>query len=150
MNCKKTRTKLLDYLEGNLDEKSSNIVEEHLSTCENCRGFLVELKLFHPLMHDATEGLSNPFLTNRIIEAVNHQQVISDKEKSSPLRQFAAAAAIVILIGGGILGGLEIGGLITSGLSSDQINHQEVSSLVNEMGHEPIEQMLFNFNSSAK
>ncbi len=152
MNCKKTRTKLLDYLDGNLDSKSSITLEEHISNCEGCRGFLVELKLFHSLMQieEKEEGLPNPFLTNRVIESVGHQQVTSDKKRHKALSQLAAAAAIVILIASGILGGLEIGDLITSGLSTGQTNHQEISSLVNEMGHEPLEQMLFNFNSSVK
>jgi hypothetical protein len=101
-------------------------------------------------MQKEEEGLPNPFLTNRIIESAVHQQVISGNKRHKALSQFAAAAAIVILVASGILGGLEIGNLITLGLSTGQTNHQEISSLVNEMGHEPLEQMLFNFNSSVK
>ena len=150
MNCKKTRTRLLDYIEGKLDPASQKVTEAHLAACSECKGFLEEMQHFHDLMLEEKDTGSNPFLTNRVLEAVSDQKVTSDKSQGWSLSKLAAAAAIVILIAGGIMGGLEIGNLITSELSSGQKDHPEISSLLNEMGHEPLEQMLFNYNNSAR
>ena len=84
------------------------------------------------------------------MESVRDEQVPSDKSQDWSLSKFAAAAVIVLLVAGGIMGGLQIGDLITSELSSGQKEHAEISSLLNEMGHEPLEQMLFNYNNSAR
>ncbi len=150
MNCKKTRTRLLDYIEGNLDPTSSKQTEEHLLSCSDCRGFHEEMQHFNHLMLLEKNTSSNPFLTNRIMEAVKDQQVTPQNSRGWSLSKHAAAAAIVLLIAGGIMGGLQIGDLITSELSSSQEEHAEISSLLNEMGHEPLEQMLFNYNNSAR
>jgi len=150
MNCKKSRTRLLDYLEGKLDPTSFKQTEEHLLSCSECRGFLAEMQHFNNLMLKEKYTAPNPFLTNRIMEAVRDQQVTPDNSLGWSLNKLAAAAAIVVLIAGGIMGGLQIGDLITSELSSGQKDHHEISSLLNEMGHEPLEQLLFNSNNSAR
>lgn len=43
MNCKCVRKKLLDYIDGNLNEKKSLIMEQHIAKCKSCRQ---EMNLF--------------------------------------------------------------------------------------------------------
>ena len=49
MNCKDTQEKLLDLLEGNLEEITKNAVEVHISSCDSCRE---ELRVFRTIITD--------------------------------------------------------------------------------------------------
>jgi len=150
MNCSKTHSKLLDYLNGELDQKSITEVDEHLLGCPDCNRFLAELQQFHKLIEAEKKPAYNPFLTNRIMDAVKPEQTPVNQVGFRILPKLAKAAAVAILVVGGILSGLEIGKIITSGLSAGQSAHPEISSMVNELDHEPLEQMLSTFNSPAK
>ena len=108
MNCSKTRLKLLDFIDGNLDQKNTANVEKHLSGCDVCRGFFTELQQFNILMHTEKKPNVNPFLSNRIVETMVLQSDTPSQLHRRHFSKLTAAAAIAVLVVAGIFGGLEI------------------------------------------
>ncbi|MDH7446159.1 HEAT repeat domain-containing protein [Aquimarina sp. 2201CG14-23] len=56
MNCKKIENKLIDYIDRNLDQETYKAITAHLTTCNNCKESLQELKLvFERIDNDSQE-----------------------------------------------------------------------------------------------
>lgn len=147
MNCKQTRSKLMDYHTGNLEQEATGQVEKHLADCVICLEFSTELKQFQHLLKAEKKPAYDPFLTNRIMEKVAFAPLPIDQTHYRLVPKLARVAAVVVLVLMGILGGLELGNRITSGLATGEAGYSEINSLVNEMELEPLEQMLLNLNN---
>ena len=150
MNCSQTQRKLIDYQSGKLDPTATVQVESHLSDCQLCQSFTQELDQFQALIQTERNPAINPFLTNIILEKVAQGPTPVYHIQSKLLPKLAKVAAIGLLIFVGVMGGLELGNRITSSLSSSQSVLPEITSLVNEMEHEPLEQMLLNLKDPSQ
>ncbi len=148
MNCKQTQSKLMDYHDGNLEPANTSQVEKHLSDCVTCREFSSELSQFQLLLKPEKKPVADPFLTQRILNQVAKEPAGSYSTQLSFASKITAVAAIAALVLIGIIGGLELGNQITSGLSSEESKSSEIASLVNEMKLEPLEQILLNLSNS--
>ncbi len=146
MNCSRTRLKLMDFQDGKLDTKLTDLVKDHLSGCEQCQDFAHELGHFQDVFINQKKPLSNPFLTDRIMEQIALEPTPVSQYPTLLMPKLASVAAVALLVIAGILGGLELGNRITAGLAAGPTAYSEISSLVNEMDHEPLEQMLLNLN----
>ena len=140
----------MDYQSGKLDPQATLHVENHLSDCEQCQGFARELILFEAIMHDEKKHQPSPSLTNSIMNQIAQEPkpIIHLPQRRIPA--FAAVAAIALLVLIGVLGGIKLGDQITSGLANTPVRQAEISSLLNELDHEPMEQILMNLNSSER
>lgn len=148
MNCSQTRAKLMDYQSDRLDPQATFEVENHLSDCEQCQGFARELSLFEAIMQDEKNHQPSPSLTNRIMNQIAQEPKAIIHLPQRRIPAFAAVAAIALLVLIGVFGGIKLGDQITSGLVNTPARQAEISSLLNELDHEPLEQMLFNLNNS--
>lgn len=147
MNCKQTRSNLMDYQSGNLDSSATFKVEKHLSDCAICKGYASEFQQFQHLLQAKVKLETDPFLTNRIMEMVTPEATPVYKSYRYLTPKLARVAAIAVLVLIGVLGGLELGSKITDGLATGSAGHSEIVSLVNELELEPLERMLLNLNN---
>jgi len=150
MNCKQTRSQLMEYQIGSLEPEAILQVEKHLSDCIACQGFAAELEQFQHLLQAKTKPALDNSLTKHILEKVANESVTENEIHLPKTYSFASVAAIAVLVLIGVFGGLKLGNRITSGLLVGEAEYSENISLFNEMELEPLEQMLLNINSTGK
>ena len=150
MNCNRVRLKLMDFHEDKLDRKTAVQVKNHLSNCAQCHGFAKELGQFQNIFIVKEKPKLNPFLTNRIMDEIAREPAVVSQIPSFQIPGLAKIAAVALLALIGLWGGLELGDRITSGLVASPVGYSEMSSLVNEMNHEPLEMMLLNLKETDK
>lgn len=92
MKCNNTHTKLIFYLDGELDQQESKAIQAHLQECETCHALYSQLKSTLA-MAKAPEPSAG--FTNKVME-----QVFPDKQKSKQFINFTRriAAAILFLL----------------------------------------------------
>ncbi len=99
MDCKNLKEMIMPYLYGELEKSQSNLVEEHLSACRNCRREINELKGARALL-DRKEA---PLPSEETLKAI-----VSFAEEAAPYRKksfmrlprplaLGAAAAVILL-----------------------------------------------------
>ncbi len=138
MKCDEVEIKLVDYLEGNLDDASCRDIEKHLETCNKCLDALKEsqnvLKLMSETkMEKPDESLKIGFYHMLHDEIKQKASQRGDSAKMIPRSQWihrnimSVAAGIAILICGTLLGIF-----IKSDISGSK-NAQEISQLKSEV-----------------
>lgn len=124
MDCEKTRDLVIDYIDDSLDIQTTRKVDEHLSSCEECRAEFSGVKsMWLELDNLETEEPSSTLKKN--IENMIDSYNLGMKNNSTarwyapalkwleswwpkrPLTQFATAVAVLLI---GLTTGLNIGG----------------------------------------
>jgi hypothetical protein len=138
MNCKDIELKIIDYLDGNLDEKTRDYIEKHLETCNYCLDSLRESQEILKIMADAKQEMPDESLR------INFYNILHDEiKKNSPAANgisgsvnpakiirrniFYAAAGFALLICGTLLGMF-----ISSGISGKK-NSEQIARLQSEV-----------------
>ena len=99
MDCKKLKEVIMPYLYGELEKNESNLVEEHLSACRNCRREINELKGTRALL----DRKETPLPSEETLKAI-----VSFAEEAAPHRKksfitlphplaLGAVAAVILL-----------------------------------------------------
>jgi Putative zinc-finger len=140
MKCGEVESKMIDYLDKNLEESVCREIEMHLKTCERC---LDELKDFQKVLNlISKEEMIKPDDSLRInFYHMLHSQIrkYDESNKSLPgkpsahwydLSHYRIAAAIVLLVCGTFIGMLVHAGFNNSYTASELKQlHSEVSDL---------------------
>ena len=74
MDCQEIQKSLSSYLEGLLSSEEKKRVEEHLSSCVNCRAELAELKKAKDLLRNLDDVEPPPWLTAKIMARVREEK----------------------------------------------------------------------------
>lgn len=94
-NCKKYSLMIEDYIDGALDEKSREKLENHLSSCESCqRELRLSLKLREMTL--ASAETPSEHLHNNIMQSLNKQKPHSAR-KSLKFAALCAACVVICL-----------------------------------------------------
>lgn len=108
MSCKNIQEQLIDYIDGNLDQKTHQKIEAHLNDCKNCTIVLQELQtVFDAIEETSTQELPDISLQTSFEEVLRKEKealitpkVISltknTKNYSKTILQIAATIALVI------------------------------------------------------
>ena len=107
MNCSEAKARLLDLLDGTLDDAETALVEGHLGGCTWCRRIFDEMSQAHQFLRSElpplTASISAPqFLGIRIKHKLSHDNG-RWWQKPGSQRMWAAAAALAILLVAGHL-----------------------------------------------
>jgi hypothetical protein len=73
INCADCREQLSTYLDGIMTAEEKKIVEEHLSTCDQCSLALSELKKAQETLHNLEEVEPPPWFTQKIMNRVREE-----------------------------------------------------------------------------
>ncbi len=137
MKCDEVETILIDYLEGNLDEKAGHEIEKHLEGCNSCLDSLRESQDIMKLM--SASRLEKPDELLRISFYHMLHDEIKKEEKGKKMSMimpsafrshrsiFYAAAGIALLICGTLLG------MLISTELSGRKNSEHISRLQSEV-----------------
>ncbi|NER14362.1 hypothetical protein GWK08_12990 [Leptobacterium flavescens] len=108
MKCKEIESRLIDFIDRNLDDRSFKETEDHLEQCTGCREALEEFKTIFCAIDNAYQEVSDPQLRadfekmlEREKELVPNQEFPSfySKERNSrrPFLQLAASIALILM-----------------------------------------------------
>jgi hypothetical protein len=140
MKCEEVETKMIDYLDNNLDEGIRQEIEKHLETCERC---LDELRDSQQVLNLISQNeMVKPDDSLRInfyhmlhsqIKKSEERNVSSFRKPLTPwynLSRYRIAAGIALLICGTFLG-IFIHGELTNSYASNELRqlHSEISDL---------------------
>jgi len=122
MNCNSCNIQLESYLTGKLDEDIKIQVEEHLATCKDCRGSLNLIKLFERVVSEEKKAVSNPFLSTRVMAAIEER----DRKNKNPVfsaifGKWLKPALITVSLAASLFLGIASGSLIRPVDYSEQI-----------------------------
>ncbi|NJK98511.1 MAG: hypothetical protein HC905_29565 [Bacteroidales bacterium] len=135
MNCEETITKMIDYLDGNLNTQEIAQVEKHLESCESCMNEIRDLQLMTREisavnMETPDNSLSANFYHMLHVEA-EKQEIQGITHRNPVLKKFFLsyskfAAGLALLIAGTFLG------MILNPLLNDN-RHSELNQLRTEV-----------------
>jgi hypothetical protein len=140
MRCDEVETKIIDYLDKNLEEGISKEIEKHLETCESCLDeFRDSQKVLNLISTDEMEKPDGSLRIN-FYHMLHSQINKSDQNKASStvktnvprynISGYRIAAGVAILICGTFIGMIIHGGLNNSYASNELKQlHSEVSDL---------------------
>lgn len=113
MNCKYIQDLLIEYIENNLNQEQVNEVENHLTSCENCRNEYEHAKQFLHTINDIEDEQPSANLSmkfNQLLEEEKENQrqesnqFTDQKQNNYKFGEFLKyAAAILIIFGLGFL-----------------------------------------------
>ncbi len=106
MSCKKTQELIIDYLDGNLDQKEQQIVSAHLTTCISCQKSLQELQLIFDgidqdpeELPDASMKVNFEEMLQKEKETLSDSKIVSlQKNTKNSWRTILQIAATIALI----------------------------------------------------
>ncbi len=138
MDCKEVEMKIMDYLEGNLDEKTKKEIEKHLETCNHCLDLLRESQEILKIMSDSTQEKPDESLRINFYNMLHDEISMNSDDgsvtpvKKQPVRSirrffYYAAAGFVLLICGTMLG------MIISSEISGKKNSEQIAKLQSEV-----------------
>jgi hypothetical protein len=154
MKCEEVEGKIIDYLDGKLDEKDNLEIEKHLETCERC---LDEMRDIHRVMQlIANEQEAEPDDSLRInFYHMLHGEIKKAKDKVLPdavssshhwyYRGFFRAAAGIALLICGVLTGMIIFSRINN---SNRVKLEQLQSEVTAIKKAAMFSMLRDESSS--
>ncbi len=142
--CQNIQNSLIPYLENELDSETEIQIENHISECSECAGFLSELQLsFDIIDEQKIIDVPNSFLEsieNKIAEQENYNKPRTINHYLTQVFSYAAVIAI----------GLFAGNFIINTITNDfQPVSQSVSNenlYWNDLAQEPIESFLLSEN----
>ena len=135
MECSKVHNELIFFIEGNLDEKRSAEIKEHLADCRECSAFADMLRESLDVIEEEKSIPEDKGFADRIIAKIDSGER-TQKPRTLNILRYAAAAAVIIF---GVFTGMNIARLASGyqGNGSGEIS-EEVYYL-NDMYQEPIE-----------
>jgi anti-sigma factor RsiW len=109
------KAELVAYLDGELDDSATQIIETKIATNPDVRAELDALKQAWGLLDFLPKASPSPNFTNRTLERLTLERVGASPTKTAPLApagswlgHLAWAAAILIALGGGYLVSLRL------------------------------------------
>ncbi|WP_378179617.1 zf-HC2 domain-containing protein [Aquimarina sp. SS2-1] len=87
MNCNQVRGHLIDYLDGNLDQKEHQVITAHLTTCNSCQQSLQEFQLVFDGIGQYQGELPDASLKRNFEEMLQKEKEIFDTSKVVSLHQ---------------------------------------------------------------
>jgi len=140
MKCEEVETKIIDYLDGKLQESERLEIEKHLETCERCLDELNESQQILNLISNDEIGKPDDSLRinfyHMLHSEINKNEKNNKSSFSEPssswynLRHYRIAAGIAILICGTFIGLLIHSGFNNSYASNELKQlHSEISDL---------------------
>ena len=137
MNCKECQNELEIYMNGGLVEGKMLLVKEHLEKCTGCSEMLAIMTLTDKVINEEKEAISNPFLSTRILSAI--EELEGSRSKSlyetlfgKVLKPIIITATLTIALILGIAAGNFGSGIVQSQQIPDEIayiNDAEIESL---------------------
>ena len=123
MNCEEVKINIPEYIDGKLDEASSEALRNHLESCDSCRKIHEELSSFLGYLDkhqniEVPDGMKEEFWERAILEE------IPGKQKTRIIPLVMKIAAMILLVFGTYWVGFKVG----SG-KSEMLNNQLVSEL---------------------
>ena len=103
MNCYSCRRKLIQYIEGALDDRASRCLEEHISRCGKCASELQSLRSISTALRSVGEPAIEPAhdLWAKVSARIANEPVPSAPSRAwLPRTAAAALLAVVVIIGG--------------------------------------------------
>jgi len=113
MNCEESKEKLVEYIEGLLDESQKQTVSKHLKDCQTCQTEINELTNIQNRLINNSQEITQSNLENKVMDNIVREQNVMLKNKAakanpalklrknimkSPLVKLAAAAIIIIAV----------------------------------------------------
>lgn len=112
MNCTEVEHKLIFYIEGELDDKTSKAITMHLKNCPQCNNLYEKLKADLIFLNTDKITDSNPFFYNKLVQSIeninNTETTNKTGFKQVYIRFLAYAASIVVAIILGIALGRDV------------------------------------------
>ena len=143
MKCKTLHKNLIFFLEGDLPAQAMIKFERHLSECQDCSAFALEVKSTLEIIEIEKSAEPNPFFYTRLKAKLENQELV----QKSKFWQLSVSKvlqpvffSIILLIG--IYGGIKIGQPLPSDVSNSTSTKHEMIPYFNEMATEPIETFL--------
>jgi hypothetical protein len=124
MKCEEVESKMIDYLDGNLEENERQEIEKHLERCERCLDELRDSQKL--LIQISSEEMVKPLDSLRInFYHMLHSEIRKNEEMNSiqlskptvpwyNINRYRIAAAIALLISGNFIGMLIHSGITNS------------------------------------
>ncbi len=81
MNCKQIEDQLIEYIDGNLDDKTSQLIESHISRCENCKKALMELQEVFTAINNEPQQLPDKSLKLDFEAMLQKEKELQDDSK---------------------------------------------------------------------
>lgn len=143
MKCKTLHKKIIFFLEGELPEKEMDLVKTHLSECNTCASFAIEMKKTLGILEAEKYPVVNPFFYTQLKAKLENQESEQQLILKRPvlLRVLQPAVFSVLLIIG-IYAGVKIGQPSSFQPISAPSTGQDIVSYLNEMDSETIEGFL--------
>jgi len=135
MKCNILNSDLILYAERSLPAERRDLLESHVSECEECRAFLAFLVKSMTLIDKDKETDQNPFLYTRIMAKME----ADEKQTWSQHKSFIPALVFSAIFLAGILGGIKIGKLYSGTIPGYYNDLQEEVSYFNDISQESIE-----------
>lgn len=129
INCTEIEHKIVDYIDGSLLEKESDIIKNHIATCTACKTIYEETNAI--MKSFSNEPIAKPSDKLKVSfeqmlakekEAQNKVITLHANKKHSYKSMLQIAASIAILFTGYLIGGYQ----------ENQHNQQEIASIQNE------------------
>jgi len=135
VNCQSIQNELIFYLEENIPQEKSILIENHLHSCDSCRGIYNEIKSTYQIIDEVKQfDVKDDFTEKVLLDFDNFIQ--PSRKISYTIKQILAYAAVVSI-------GIFIGALTGSMLSNNSDNGlTEANSDLNywnDFDHEPLE-----------
>ncbi len=129
MKCEEVESRMIDYLDKNLEESISHEIEKHLESCERCIDDLKDIQQVFNLISKGEMVKPDDSLRINFYHMLHNEIKKNDSGKSllmkkaqAPwysLSQYRVAAGIALLIGGTFIGMLINGKLNNSNTSNE-------------------------------
>ncbi len=112
MNCKEVEHKLIFYIEGELDDKTSKAITLHLKNCQECNSLYHQLKTDLIFLNKDKITDNNPFFYNKLVQSIENENKLKTKNKTGfkqvYIRFLAYAASIIVAIVLGVALGRDV------------------------------------------
>jgi hypothetical protein len=135
MNCELCQTNLEEYRAGSLPHDMMILVEDHLNRCRDCAEVLSLLNLADKVIRKEKQQEPNPFLSTRIMAAIDNVGTISP-HSSAVFVRVIKSFAVLISLAAVIYTGIIIGNLSKSVNNSNAlpielvlINDEDIEAL---------------------
>lgn len=127
MDCRSCHNQLNNYLDGKLSLSQKQELDEHVAACASCHAMLGTHMLVQTFIDNEKAMYPSPFLADRIKETIHNLPQAKRPTPTvwmTPMRQIAAAAAIIACLTSGYL----LGQTYVSHMNASDTN-EEISML---------------------
>jgi predicted anti-sigma-YlaC factor YlaD len=143
MKCEKLHKDLIFYAEGSLTSERKNEINYHLSECNTCRKFVLDLAYSLEIIDKEKRIETNPFLYSKVINKINNYE-----HSAKTFRVFAVRILrpvfVILLILFGIFSGIRLGNSYSSRYTDEDSELQIITYYLNDLQHESVETILLS------